>query len=401
MGSVFEHFRHQNSDFETVFGSILMENFVLKYLASCIALFPSFHHGQWSSHTKDRVENRRKVRHDELLLTYLIHSETDKMHVRLFELSFLSFVFDVCLGFASLASSDGLLRNRPVSLTQNPIQNKALCATTQETDPAITYNRRNALVGSAAVLLSSLSLPQPSLASDATTTTAEVTDKIYINVKGIPGADEPQRIVIGLFGKAAPTSVAKLKALVSNAGLTAPCRPRAERALQKEQLEANKVYNSCIEGQDQGVSLQYSQIWRVIKDERIDMGAVSGKFVAREYPDWNDAASGLKHDAPGVVSVRRGNGGGFGFSIYPGNGLVPTYMDDEHIVVGRVIDGLDIVQALNQVPVIQSSKVNYMALTGGTTTKNAPTRACRYGGAMYCNEFKPLIKLSITQTGVV
>jgi len=109
------------------------------------------------------------------------------------------------------------------------------------------------------------------------------------------------------------------------------------------------------------------------------MGSVLGKFVAREYPDWQDAPNSLKHDSPGVVSVRRGNEGGFGFCIYPGNGSAPTYLDDEHIVVGRVVEGLDIVEALNQVPVVQSSKVNYMALAGGTTTKNAPTRSCRYG----------------------
>lgn len=108
------------------------------------------------------------------------------------------------------------------------------------------------------------------------------------------------------------------------------------------------------------------------------MGSVLGKFVAREYPDWQDTPNSLRHDTPGVVSVRRGDEGGFGFCVYPGSGSAPTYLDEEHIVVGRVVEGLDIVEALNQVPVVQSSKVNYMALAGGTTTKNAPTRACRY-----------------------
>jgi hypothetical protein len=65
------------------------------------------------------------------------------------------------------------------------------------------------------------------------------------------------------------------------------------------------------------------------------------------------------------------------------------------------VEGLDVIEALNNVPVVQSSSLNYMALTGGTTTKNAPSRACRYGGPMYCNENKPLVKLSITQAGLV
>ena len=266
---------------------------------------------------------------------------------------------------------------------------------------ATTSSRRDALGNVALVVGAALGLPSGAQAAETSTSTAQVTDKIYVNVKGIPGTDGPERIVIGLFGNDAPESVKKIKALVSNQGLPAPCRPRAERSLTKEQLEANKVYNSCKEGEDEGVSLRYSQIWRIIRDEKIDMGAVTGRFVARAYPDWQDAKNGLKHDAPGVVSVRRGDEGGFGFSIYPGNGSVPTALDEEHIVVGRVIEGLDIVEALNQVPVVQSSKINYMALTGGTTTKNAPTRACRYGGPMYCNEFKPLVKLSITQVGML
>lgn len=238
---------------------------------------------------------------------------------------------------------------------------------------------------------------------------AQVTNKVYLNIKGLSSPSsstssaDPKRIVIGLFGKDAPESTNKILKLFSKEGLPAPCRPRAERSLQKEQLEANKVYNSCKESEDQGVSLQYSQIWRIIPNERIDVGAVSGKFVAREYPEWKETkeATSLRHDVPGVVSVRRGNDGGFGFTIYPGNGQDAGVLDEDHIVVGRVLEGMDVVQELNSVPVVTSSKVNYMALTGGTTTKNAPTRACRYGGPMYCNENKPLVKLSLSETGVI
>jgi cyclophilin family peptidyl-prolyl cis-trans isomerase len=230
---------------------------------------------------------------------------------------------------------------------------------------------------------------------------AQVTDRIYVEIKGLRSSAEPRRIVIGLFGKDSPDSAFKLKSLATQQGLTASCRPKAERLLQKEQLEANKVFNSCKENEKQGVSLQYSTIWRVIKNERIDLGAVAGKFVARDYPDWQETnGSALKHDAPGLVSVRRGNEGGFGFTIYPGDGVDAGYLDQEHIVVGQVIEGMDVVQELNEIPVIATSKLNYMALTGGATTKSAPTRACRYGGPMYCNENKPLVKLSIVKTGI-
>ncbi|EEC44748.1 predicted protein [Phaeodactylum tricornutum CCAP 1055/1] len=260
--------------------------------------------------------------------------------------------------------------------------------------------------------------PDRSLAAPPSTKDATITDKIFITVKGLPKREEepefePKRIVIGLFGTEAPESVDKLKRLVASSssgqlsnGLAIPCRPKATRTLQKEQLEANKVYNSCVEGEDQGVTLQYSSIWRVFPNERIDMGAVTGKFVAREYPNWQETVeSELGHDQPGVVSVRRGNDSGFGFTIYPGGAKDPVRdlaaLNADHIVVGRVIEGMDIVAQLNSVPVISSSKLNYMSLTGGQTTKNAPTRSCRYGGDMYCNENKPLIKLSITETGIL
>jgi cyclophilin family peptidyl-prolyl cis-trans isomerase len=241
----------------------------------------------------------------------------------------------------------------------------------------------------------------PSSAKAADTSSAQVTDRIFVEVKGL--GPEPKRIIIGLFGKDAPKSTQKLKSLVNTKeGLAAPCKPRAERALQKEQLEANKVYNTCIESQDKGVNYEYSQIWRIIPNERIDVGAVSGKFIAREYPTWQeDKANGLRHDSPGIVSVRKGNDSGFGFTIYPGNNdAAAVLLDEEHIVVGKV-ENLDIVQELNAVPVITSSKVNYMGLTGGPTTKSAPTRACQYGGPMYCNEYKPLNKLSILNSGVL
>ena len=138
------------------------------------------------------------------------------------------------------------------------------------------------------------SLLFPNIASAETppNVAATVTDKVFVEVKGLPTADgstpSTQRIVIGLFGKESPQSVEKLKQLMGSSGLPATCKPKEERVLQREQLEANKVYNSCIEGENKGVNYDYAQIWRIIKDERIDMGSVAGKYVAREYPTWGE-----------------------------------------------------------------------------------------------------------------
>ena len=256
------------------------------------------------------------------------------------------------------------------------------------------------------IVLPGITSPQSVLAYSPSELAGEVTDKIFIDIKGLPAAEgemaTTKRIVIGLFGKEAPQSTDKLKKLVSDAGLPADCKPKEERALQREQLEANKVYNSCIEGQDKGVNYDYAQIWRVIKGERIDLGSVAGRFVARQFPSWTETtAPSLKHDRPGLVSVRRGSDSGFGFTIYPGGNGDIEDLNENHIVVGQVIEGMDVIESLNNIPVVTSAKVNYMALTGGPKNSSAPSRACRYGGAMYCNENKPLVKLTIFKTGIL
>jgi cyclophilin family peptidyl-prolyl cis-trans isomerase len=224
----------------------------------------------------------------------------------------------------------------------------------------------------------------------AASTAGEVTNKVYVEIKGLPTPEGTppggtKRIVIGLFGNEAPNSVEKLVKLMSPQGLPAVCKPREEKLLQREQLEANKVYNSCIEGQDKGVNYDYAQIWRIVKGERIDFGSVAGRFVARENTTWEEAKpNNLKNDRPGIVAVRRGSESGFSFTIYPGGSSNTKDLDENHIVVGQVLEGLDVVEALDNVPVVKAAKVNYMGLTGGPKSKDAPTRSCLYGGPMYC-----------------
>jgi cyclophilin family peptidyl-prolyl cis-trans isomerase len=270
------------------------------------------------------------------------------------------------------------------------------CTTHLEAETTTKSRRRQLLVFLPSVVLGTWAWQRTGALAVASG--PEVTDRIFMEVKA-PTDVEPRRIVIGLYGTDAPSATTMLRQLVSPAGLASQCKPRdTSRTLQKEQLESNKVYNSCMENESMGVTYEYGTIWRIIKDERIDVGSVSGKFISREFPNWVD-----NNNLPlefGSVSVQRGNESGFGFSIYPGKNVKSDPAGS--VVVGKVIEGLDVIEDLNEFQVVKSSKVNYMALTGSDGMKSAPSRACRYGsGNLYCNEFKPLQKLSIIATGVL
>ena len=267
-------------------------------------------------------------------------------------------------------------------------------------DDISTSTRRNFFtsIASSAVMISSL--PTSVNAEDKRSTIdATITDKIFIEFKGLSAPSEPNdRIVIGLFGNDAPQPVSVLKQVVTPLGYKSKCKPLdTSRTFEKEQLEANKVYNNCIEKEDTvGVNYEYSTVWRVVSNERLDIGAVSGKFIAREPPNFEDKQSGLKHDEKGVVSVRRGNESGYGFTIFPGgNAQAAQTLDQENVVVGRVIEGMDVVDKLNSIPVVKNT-------LAGNKKKTAPSRACRYGGnELFCNEQKPLKKVTLDKTGIL
>ena len=120
------------------------------------------------------------------------------------------------------------------------------------------------------------------------------------------------------------------------------------------------------------------------------------------------------------MAVRRGNDSGFGFTVFANTGEQELSQNDDfldnYIVVGKVMEetnneassssslsSQEVLAQINNVSVVTSAKgINYMGLVGGgNTKKNAPNKSCRYGGPMYCNENKPLQKLTLQRTGLL
>ena len=105
------------------------------------------------------------------------------------------------------------------------------------------------------------------------------------------------------------------------------------------------------------------------------------------------AERGLRHDAPGVVSMRRG-GGAFEFTIAP---AANPALDRENVVVGRVLRGLDVLARLDQdIPVKRG------AIELDPPPLGAPVaRACAYDkGDTSCAQFKRRCARSRSSTAV-
>eukprot|EP00588_Corethron_pennatum_P005412 CAMPEP_0194286776 /NCGR_PEP_ID=MMETSP0169-20130528/33275_1 /TAXON_ID=218684 /ORGANISM="Corethron pennatum, Strain L29A3" /LENGTH=203 /DNA_ID=CAMNT_0039033289 /DNA_START=37 /DNA_END=645 /DNA_ORIENTATION=+ len=124
-----------------------------------------------------------------------------------------------------------------------------------------------------------LAHPAPAVAADGDA--PKVTSKVFIDFKGIPapGDDDPSRrdrLVIGLYGDLAPGPVqAVLDLCNERVGLAAKCLPLDDsRILQREMLEARKVYNSCLAAENDGVTYDLGLLWRVDAGRRIDVGSV-------------------------------------------------------------------------------------------------------------------------------
>lgn len=247
--------------------------------------------------------------------------------------------------------------------------------------PNILLHQR---VVSAAIAIFSLpfcsvaeNLSEGAVASAATNTVSKegkVTSEVYLDVSVARGPAE--RITLGVFGDDAPA--------------------------------ASKFFLSICKGDyGEGVSYDGAQVSRIQADKRIDVGKLAkggnkkqetwmdnmGKVRIRSvslaskatHNDQND----LHHDAPGVLSVKRG-GGTFDFTIAPQ--LNPA-LDGENVVIGKVLSGMDIVNRINKIPV---SKEDLIGSKGGFSALGKGFD----GRAKLAAVERPLQRISILQCQV-
>lgn len=204
-------------------------------------------------------------------------------------------------------------------------------------------------------------------------------------------------LTIGLFGNDAPQAVTAFRAACAGQ-LYVPCPEEADisgEVMERGKQSKKAALRSCFGSASEPVSYAFSQVWSIQKGKRIGAGAVQGKFAMRVAPTTPSSESGsLSHDAAGLLSVKRG-GGSFDFGITTGVGSADD--DAQFAVIGRVIDGLDSLAALDALPVVKAADA--LSVEAASASRQ---RACEYSNPQpFCAQGKPLRKVTLMRTAVL
>lgn len=240
-------------------------------------------------------------------------------------------------------------------------------------------------------LLAALLIPQPKPlpAADDADITAKVTPKVTskARLRFSIGQAEPAEIIIGLYGKDAPDSVRLFEGLCGNGKLPPEL---SYRSSQCTRIEKGK---SILCGRLASGSAAK------IEREIDATGYVRSTLVnlAEEYTTSDENT--LSHDRQGLISMKKG-GGSFEFVITP---RANPSLDATNVVIGEVLDGSDVVAALDAVPSRKPSKdseVGGLIFALGAYDEERYLSVAKAGGdprARIETAYRPLQKVKITE----